>query len=88
MLTLPLLLFPILGICYIWTVRATSSSHVAYIKIFSGSLLLTLFNLIHTLFLMFLYDTTNSGFQFKLIISDRLISGVDGISLWLIFLVN
>ncbi len=73
MLLLPLILLPIINIIGIWSNKKEFKS-----------LYLTICNFIHSLFLIYLYDNTNSGFQFKLIIFDNLIAGLDGISLWLI----
>jgi NADH:ubiquinone oxidoreductase subunit 4 (subunit M) len=115
MLSLPLLLFPLLGILFIWkaTPPKDSSEYIPH-PIISGTgkilqlkfveksnlnpeglvnthaipLLLSILNLVHTLILMFLHQSTTGGFQFQLVIFDRLIAGIDGISLWLILLVN
>jgi len=53
-----------------------------------GGLICTIKNLFVILKLILLYDTSASNFQFQLIFFGKLVGGLDGISLWLIFLVN
>jgi NADH-ubiquinone oxidoreductase chain 4 len=52
------------------------------------ALLITILNFVLVLVLLHFYDSSSAGFQYKLYIGDRLFGGLDGISLWLIFLVN
>lgn len=52
------------------------------------ALSITLLNFLLILVLLHFYDSSSAGFQYKLYIGDRLFGGLDGISLWLIFLVN
>jgi len=52
------------------------------------ALLTTILNFVLVLVLLHFYDSSSAGFQYKLYIGDRLFGGLDGISLWLIFLVN
>lgn len=50
--------------------------------------MVTLLNLFHILMKILLFDSNISNFQYKLDILGLLIGGIDGISIWLIFLVN
>jgi len=52
------------------------------------ALAVSLFNLFHILILLLAYDTNLSNFQFQFEALGLLIGGLDGISIWLIFLVN
>jgi len=52
------------------------------------SLFFFLSNFIYTLILLFLFDLNSSSFQFKFYFFNRLIAGVDGISLLFLFLIN
>ena len=57
-------------------------------SLFKKALILTLLNLFHSLLMLHLYDPNVTNFQFKLGLGNQLIGGIDGISLWLIILVN
>lgn len=52
------------------------------------TLKLSILNLLHTIILIILYDPNISNFQFQISIFGNILGGLDGISLWLIFLVN
>ena len=52
------------------------------------TLSLSIANLFVIIIALLLYDPNISNFQFQFIIFDKLLGGLDGISLWLIFLVN
>jgi len=52
------------------------------------ALSLTLLNLFHILMKILLFDSNVSNFQYQFNILGFLIGGLDGISIWLIFLVN
>jgi len=73
-----LLIIPTLSIITIWLF-----CHKAREVVFTA-LAFSILNLIHTLFIMHLFDPTTAAFQFQ---AWGLI-GIDGISLWLIWLVN
>jgi len=57
-------------------------------SLFKKALILTLLNLFHSLLMLHFYDPNVTNFQFKLAKGNQLIGGIDGISLWLIILVN
>lgn len=52
------------------------------------ALSLSILNLLHIILKILGYDANISNFQYQFAISGLLIGGLDGISLWLIFLVN
>jgi proton-translocating NADH-quinone oxidoreductase chain M len=52
------------------------------------TLIATLLNLVHILIIVLLYDSEVSNFQFQLTFFGIIIGGIDGLSLWLILLVN
>nr|NP_150352.1 NADH dehydrogenase subunit 4 [Rhizophydium sp. 136]AAK84282.1 NADH dehydrogenase subunit 4 [Rhizophydium sp. 136] len=89
-----LFLFPILGIFSLWfypqnslIIQGYEIKKIGenYIKI---GLFFTLLNLLNTVILFNLYDTNISNLQFQLTLFGKLIGGLDGISLWMILLVN
>lgn len=53
-----------------------------------NTLVLTILNLLVIIIALLYYDPNISNFQFKLILFDKLLGGLDGISIWLILLVN
>ncbi len=52
------------------------------------ALTITIQNLLHICLIILLYDPNVSNFQFQLTLFGTVIGGLDGISIWLIFLVN
>lgn len=98
-----LILLPLLSILIIWFKPIMISKELSIVNhnipvfinnVFNNRnkflliLILSIINLIYSLILMYFYDSTNSAFQFQWVINNKLIAGVDGISLWLIFLTN
>ena len=88
--SLMLLLLPLQGIIFIWPIKLTNNTTSLevgrkYIKV---GLLFTIQNLFLTQILQHLYDPNISNFQFQLYLFDKIIGGQDGISQWLIQLVN
>jgi proton-translocating NADH-quinone oxidoreductase chain M len=90
MLLLPLLFFPLTALCAVQfgTKNGLSNAHSKNTSIYYIPSIFIILSTAYSLILMFLYDQTYSGFQFKFPLFDQNIAGVDGISLWLIFLVN
>ena len=80
---------PIKGIKFIWL-----SPRILNEKIERGklekivALKVTIINLLNILIMIQLYDTSISNYQYQLLINDTIKGGLDGISIWLIFLVN
>jgi NADH:ubiquinone oxidoreductase subunit 4 (subunit M) len=81
-----LLTLPLITILIIWFSPITDET--AKHSLFKKTLIATLLNLFHSLLMLHFYDPNVTNFQFKLVIGNQLIGGIDGISLWLIILVN
>lgn len=52
------------------------------------ALLATAVSLLHTVLMILIYDSEISNYQFRLNYSSVVMGGIDGISIWQIFLVN
>lgn len=77
-----LLLMPLVGIILLWF-GDNNKNRILY-----TSLIITQMNLMHTQLMLHLYDSNVSNFQFQLKFNEVLVGGIDGISIWLILLVN
>lgn len=85
-----LLLFPLQGIIFIWPIKLNKKLNNIdvgrkYIKI---GLLFSIQNQLLTQIQQHLYNPNISNFQFQLYLFGKIIGGLDGISQWLIQLVN
>lgn len=89
-MSLILLTLPLITALILWfsPVSETGSYKELKHSLFKKALILTLLNLFHSLLMLHFYDPNVTNFQFKLVIGNQLIGGIDGISLWLIILVN
>ncbi len=75
-----LLLMPLFGILLLWF---DNKNRIQY-----TGLIITQINLMHTQIMLHLYDPNVSTFQFQQKLGETQIGGIDGISIWLILLVN
>ena len=73
---------PIVGIILLWFGENNRK------RIQKIGLIVTQINLQHTQIILHLYDPNVSNFQFQLKLGETKIGGIDGISIWLILLVN
>ena len=74
---IPLLILPLVGLFLINISRNP----------WKMSLIISILQIIHTTFILIIFDSNQSEFQFQEIIKDITI-GIDGISIWLIWLIN
>ncbi len=82
-----LLTLPLQGIVKLWfNPKETDKEKEKKEKMISLSV--TIQNLLHIQILILVYDPNISNFQFQLIKDGTVIGGLDGISIWLVFLVN
>lgn len=82
-MSLILLITPLIGILLLFFANFKNKKNELLIALF-----ITLFNLLHILIIILLFDSNISHFQFQINILGFIIGGLDGISIWLIFLVN
>ena len=81
-MSIVLLSLPLFTAIYIWLFENEKK------EVLNKSLIFTIINLMQTLIMLNLYDSNVSNFQFQLKLNNLLIGGIDGISIWLILLVN
>ena len=81
-MSIVLLSLPLFTAIYIWLFENEKK------EVLNKSLILTILNLMQTLIMLNLYDSNVSNFQFQLKLNNLVIGGIDGISIWLILLVN
>lgn len=77
---LPLIFLPFFNLIYLINARRSNYTLISFIFV--------LLNLIYTLILFFLFDLNSSNFQFKFYFFNKLIFGIDGISLFFILIIN